>query len=77
MINVEVGISVKELLNEISKDNRFFKILPGWPDVTIGGCIANNVHGKNPYIDGIFQEIVDEIEIITPNENKVVGLTGL
>ena len=42
-------------INIISKEKKYLKILPGWPEVTIGGCIANNVHGKNPYRDGVFQ----------------------
>tara|TARA_Y100000816_G_C26103656_1_gene585650 strand:+ start:431 stop:1756 length:1326 start_codon:yes stop_codon:yes gene_type:complete len=72
IIHVEAGITVREVLNEISKESKYLKILPGWPDVTIGGCIANNIHGKNPYVDGIFQEIVEEIHLITPNSKELI-----
>lgn len=72
LIHVEAGITVREVLNEIRKENKYLKILPGWPEVTIGGCIANNIHGKNPYVDGIFQEIVEEIHLITPNSNELI-----
>lgn len=72
IVHVECGITVRKLLNIISKEKKFLKILPGWPEVTIGGCIANNVHGKNPYRDGVFQEIVEEIEIILPGKSSSI-----
>ena len=72
IVHVECGITVRQLLNIISKEKKYLKILPGWPEVTIGGCIANNVHGKYPYRDGVFQEIVEEIEIILPGKSSSI-----
>ena len=72
LLHVEAGITVREILNIIQEKKKTLKVLPGWPEVTVGGCIANNVHGKNPYNDGIFQEIVDEIEIITPGKKETI-----
>ena len=72
LAKVEAGITVDTLLKTLLRKNLTLKIIPGWPSVSIGSCVANNVHGKNPYKDGIFQDIVQEIEIITPNENKIL-----
>ena len=72
LAKVEAGITIDALLKTLLRNNLTLKILPGWPSVSIGGCVASNVHGKNPYKDGIFQDIVEEIEIITPNENKIL-----
>ena len=41
---VESGITLKELLEWSFRKKLFLKIQPGHPDITIGGCVAANVH---------------------------------
>jgi decaprenylphospho-beta-D-ribofuranose 2-oxidase len=72
-VEAGAGLKISTILNFIIKKNYIIKILPGWPSVTLGGCIANNVHGKNPYNDGIFEEVVKEIKILTPDGNIVLA----
>ena len=89
---VESGITLRKLLEWIFKEKLFFPVLPGHPDITIGGCIAANVHGKNPLKDGSFKEHVIWMElfhsqngtrIIEPNSELFeatcggLGLTGI
>ena len=38
-------------------------VAPGHPAATIGGCIAADVHGKNPARDGTFRAVVERIEL--------------
>ncbi len=70
-VEASAGLKISTILNFIIQKNYIIKILPGWPSVTLGGCIANNVHGKNPYSDGIFEEVVKEIKILT-TDGKIV-----
>lgn len=48
-------------------------VSPGHPGATIGGCIAADVHGKNPARDGTFRSVVEAIEIIAPGRGTVVA----
>lgn len=65
-IIVEAGITLRKLLEHSFKERLFFPVLPGHPEITVGGCIAANVHGKNPLKDGTFKEHVIWIELFHP-----------
>ena len=54
IINCESGLSIKEILNFIIPKGWFLSVVPGTRNVTIGGAIANDIHGKNHHIDGTF-----------------------
>lgn len=69
-IVVESGITLRKLLEYSFTKKLFFPVLPGHPDITIGGCIAANVHGKNPFKDGSFKEHVIWIELFHPKNGK-------
>ena len=45
--------------------------IPGSLDVTIGGCIGNDVHGKDTFKFGNFGENVIEIEVIL-SDKKII-----
>jgi decaprenylphospho-beta-D-ribofuranose 2-oxidase len=65
-IVVESGITLKKLLEWAFKEKLFLPVLPGHPEITIGGCIAANVHGKNPKKDGSFKDHLVEMELFHP-----------
>jgi decaprenylphospho-beta-D-ribofuranose 2-oxidase len=46
-------------------------VIPGYPLVTIGGCIAADVHGKNPWRDGTFTDWVRAVTIFHPDKGYV------
>ena len=68
---VESGITLKELLKWSFGNKLILKIQPGHPDITIGGCIAANVHGKNPHKDGTFVDVVLEIKLFHPDRGLI------
>ena len=70
LIEVQSGCQLYEIQNFLLDFNYMIKIHPGWPTVTVGGSIANSIHGKNPYLDGTFGDIVHEIKIILPGEKN-------
>ena len=61
------NLSLNEILKEIVNKGWFFNVSPGSKFITIGGAIANDVHGKNHHKDGSFSDYVQEITIITPD----------
>ena len=85
IVVVEAGISLKKLLTWSFSKQLFLPVLPGQPEITVGGCVAANVHGKNPYKDGTFMEQVEWIELSHPtlgtkiisrsNEKKIFNAT--
>ncbi len=53
--------------NYLQYDNNFLNAIPGKSNVTIGGAVASDVHGKDGIWGGSFQNNIDEIMIQLPN----------
>jgi len=64
LLRVEVGATYDDVLTHCLKDNWTLAVIPGTRHVTMGGALANNVHGKNSYALGNFGEWVQEFKII-------------
>ena len=65
-VRVEAGISVGRLLAWAVKSRLYLPVLPGYPAITVGGCIAADVHGKNPARDGTFADWVEGMTLYHP-----------
>lgn len=61
----EAGVSLEEILQIFIPRGWFIPVTPGTKFVTLGGCIASDVHGKNHPSQGSFSRCVQEMEIIT------------
>ena len=66
-ITVEAGISLGALYDFLLPHHLFLAIQPGHPQITVGGCVACNVHGKNPQRDGVFADVVEALELFHPD----------
>tara|TARA_Y100000816_G_C26091678_1_gene577001 strand:- start:892 stop:2112 length:1221 start_codon:yes stop_codon:yes gene_type:complete len=64
IIHVSSGLQIGNLLNYLNSIGYTIDILPGHPKITIGGCIANNVHGKINTNSNSFKDLIEEIEIL-------------
>jgi len=53
-VTIEAGVPVGALLNFLTSHNFYIPVLPGYPTITVGGCMAADVHGKNQARDGSF-----------------------
>ncbi|MBX9668285.1 MAG: FAD-dependent oxidoreductase [Candidatus Obscuribacterales bacterium] len=57
-VTVESGVTVGNLLEFLVSQGYYLPVIPGYPSITIGGCIAADVHGKNQFKDGNFRGLV-------------------
>lgn len=60
-ITVESGLEFVELLNFTLKHNLWIQHIPGYPNITIGGAVAANIHGKTAQKNGTIRNSVKEI----------------
>jgi decaprenylphospho-beta-D-ribofuranose 2-oxidase len=66
-IEVEAGMTLGELLPVTARAGLWLAVQPGYPTITVGGCIAANVHGKNPFRDGTFRSCVADLTLFHPD----------
>ena len=65
-VKVESGMTIGTLMLWAIKRELYFPVLPGYPDITIGGCVAVDAHGKNPWKDGTISDWVVELTLFHP-----------
>lgn len=75
-IRVEAGTPIGDLLSWAVARGRYLPVVPGHPDITVGGCIAADVHGKNPGRDGTFRDSVLALTLFHPALGFVTASTG-
>jgi len=71
IMEVQPGVTVQQVLKVSLRDNWRLSAVPGTRLPTIGGCVANNVHGKNCYREGNFGECVLEFDILVASNEKL------
>lgn len=71
ILRAEAGITLAEILTVIVPKGWFLPVTPGTKFVSLGGCVAADVHGKNHHHDGSFGEHVIALELILSDGNRV------
>ena len=72
LITVEPGVSIAQILEIILTDNWTISANPGSFDVTIGGAISNNIHGKDSYSEGNFISNVKLINVLLSSGDEII-----
>ena len=75
----EAGVTLEEVIAFALPKGWFLPVTPGTKFVTLGGAIANDVHGKNHHLNGTFGGHVEGFELLrssgkrlycSPDENR-------
>ncbi|MFV2061184.1 MAG: FAD-binding protein [Gammaproteobacteria bacterium] len=72
LVRVESGVTLDRLLEVIVPQGWFVPVTPGTRFVTIGGMIANDVHGKNHHNAGTFGCHVTQFELVRSNGERLL-----
>ena len=70
-LRCEAGLSLAEIIRLFLPRGWFPPVTPGTKFVTVGGCVACDVHGKNHHRDGSFGCFVDEIRLVLADGTAV------
>ena len=71
-IRVEAGLSLADLLEFAVPRGWFVPVTPGTKYVTVGGAVANDVHGKNHHVAGTFARHVARLALRRSDGEEIV-----
>jgi decaprenylphospho-beta-D-ribofuranose 2-oxidase len=73
IVRAESGLSIDELLRWSVPRGWFVPVTPGTRQVTLGGALAADVHGKNHHRDGSFAKWVRRAHVATPTGRRTIS----
>src|SRR5258708_8381009 len=72
LLRCETGVSLAEILEVMVPRGWFLPVSPGTRFVSVGGAIANDIHGKNHHRTGTFGCHVTCFELLRSNGERLV-----
>lgn len=70
-LEVESGAMLAQILDAFAPRGWFLPVVPGTEQITVGGAIANDVHGKNHHRLGSFGDHVERLTLVRSDEGAV------
>ncbi|MCG7892875.1 MAG: FAD-binding oxidoreductase [Candidatus Thiodiazotropha taylori] len=70
ILRCEAGVTLQEILHFTVPKGWFLSVTPGTQFVTVGGAIANDVHGKNHHKAGTFGQHVNCFELLRSDGSR-------
>lgn len=72
ILRCEAGVTFENILQLIIPHNWFLPVTPGTKYISVGGAIANDVHGKNHHNAGTFGKHVLKFELLRSNGERLI-----
>jgi decaprenylphospho-beta-D-ribofuranose 2-oxidase len=66
LVEVEAGMRLEQVLALTAPHGLILPVQPGYSAITVGGCVAANVHGKNPQAERTFRRSVEDLTLLHP-----------
>ena len=66
VLECEAGVTFQDIVEVFLPRGFFLYVTPGTKFVTVGGAIANDVHGKNHHREGTIAQFVLSFRLMTP-----------
>ena len=70
VLTAEAGITLAQILDFAVPRGWFLPVTPGTKYVTLGGAIANDIHGKNHHVAGTFGNHVPQFELVRSDGSR-------
>ncbi len=71
-IRAEAGVTLEEILAVAIPRGWFLPVTPGTRYVTLGGAVANDVHGKNHHVRGTFGCHVRQMQLLRSDGARLI-----
>jgi FAD/FMN-containing dehydrogenase len=72
ILTAEAGATLAQILDFAVPRGFFLPVTPGTKYVTLGGAIANDIHGKNHHVAGCFGSHVTEFELVRSDGSRKI-----
>jgi len=72
IVRAEAGVSLETLLSVFVPRGWFLPVSPGTKFVTLGGAVANDIHGKNHHVAGTFGRHVKAFGLLRSDGTRLI-----